>query len=376
MEILFAAQEQPDCPIDRCTLWGIYGGADTRVFVSGDPNAPATDWHSGLLDPTYFPQSGYTCIGDDDAPIMGYARQYQSQIIIKGEGSNGAAHYLRSWAVDGEGRVYFPVEQGMAGTGCIAPRTVASVDDHPIYLSGQGLCSWNSSTFDTRNNTVRRSNRIDKRLLKEADLDKAFGVIAGSKYWLFAGDHCYMADMMQISRDSSGYDQYEWYYLTDIPATAAALWQDQLWFGTEDGRLCRMKDEDEGSAYMDDDAPIAARWVTPYMDLGDNTLGKTVAAIHVTLHPVSGKTAAEVSCGTEDTYRQEIGTVSMQCFSWSTVDFNNFTFHTVEQPRTVRLPAKCHNIVYYQVALENSNDFENMALLELDVTYRTGRRIV
>ena len=51
--------------INQCRFAGLYGGKnDTRAFVAGNPDEPDCDWQSGLYDPTYFPDTGYTPHGD------------------------------------------------------------------------------------------------------------------------------------------------------------------------------------------------------------------------------------------------------------------------------------------------------------------------
>ena len=77
--------------INQCRFAGLYGGKnDTRAFVAGNPDEPDCDWQSGLYDPTYFPDTGYTRMGTDASAIVGYLKQYESQLVIKSGGAQEA----------------------------------------------------------------------------------------------------------------------------------------------------------------------------------------------------------------------------------------------------------------------------------------------
>lgn len=50
--------------IEGCSVFDIFGGRnDTRVFLTGNKDYPNCDWHSGLYDATYFPDTSYTPVG-------------------------------------------------------------------------------------------------------------------------------------------------------------------------------------------------------------------------------------------------------------------------------------------------------------------------
>ena len=64
--------------------------------------------------------------------------------------------------------------------------------------------------------------------------------------------------------------------LDNVPAQCLTVLDDELWFGTADGKLCRFRQAEEDDAYCDDDAAIDAYWRTPTLPLGDWGRGKTV----------------------------------------------------------------------------------------------------
>ncbi|MBO5975986.1 MAG: hypothetical protein J6P94_02255, partial [Oscillospiraceae bacterium] len=59
--------------IDNCRIISAFGvGSSDRIVLSGNANYPARDWISAMGDPTYFPDLGYSVVGLEDVPIVGY----------------------------------------------------------------------------------------------------------------------------------------------------------------------------------------------------------------------------------------------------------------------------------------------------------------
>lgn len=110
---------------------------DTRVFLSGNPDEPDCDWQSGLYDPTYFPDTGYTRMGTDASVIVGYLKQYESQVVVKSGGAQEATSYLRTYMMADDGSALYPLKQGAQGEGAISSRCFAVLNDLPLYLLGK-----------------------------------------------------------------------------------------------------------------------------------------------------------------------------------------------------------------------------------------------
>ena len=160
--------------INQCRIAGLYGGKnDTRVFLAGNPDEPDCDWQSGLYDPTYFPDLGYTRMGTDASAIVGYLKQYDSQLVIKSGGAQEATSYLRSYLMADDGTALYPLQQGAQGEGAAAPRSFATLNNLPLFLSARGV----QGVFGTavaEQRTIRSvSDAIVPRLAAEADLADA-----------------------------------------------------------------------------------------------------------------------------------------------------------------------------------------------------------
>ncbi|HOS43826.1 MAG TPA: hypothetical protein PK794_09065, partial [Armatimonadota bacterium] len=99
-------------------------------------------------------------------------------------------------------------------------------------------------------------------------------------YILCVNSRCYILDSMQrrsFNAKSGGSYVYECFYWTNVPAAALCEADGTLYFGTEDGRLCRFNtDLDDTSRYSDDGEGIEAIWSTKSDDDGDFGRTKSV----------------------------------------------------------------------------------------------------
>ena len=181
--------------INKCRIAGLYGGKnDTRVFLAGNPDEPDCDWQSGLYDPTYFPDLGYTRMGTDASAIVGYLKQYESQLVIKSGGAQESTSYLRSYLMADDGTALYPLKQGTQGEGAVAPRSFATLNDLPLFLSARGV----QGVFGTavaEQRTIRSvSDAIVPKLAAEQGLKDACAIVYQSKYYLAVNGHVYVAD--------------------------------------------------------------------------------------------------------------------------------------------------------------------------------------
>ena len=320
--------------ISKCTIMEIF---ENRIFYSGNPNFPNTDWHSELNEPTYVTDLSYTDIGLDSTPIVGYLRTGQEQAVLKGEGAD-ATIYMRSRATDAEGNVIFPLRQGTSGIGAIAPRAVGTLLDDPLYLSRSGVYAIAMQDISSERALNIRSTRINKKLLAEEGIENAFTCTWKGNLLLFVGNKCYVADAAQKSYagNKTGTFEYEWYYWTNIPASVAIEHNGTVYFGTADGRICRFNDdminsrgEIEPAAYSDDGEAIVAEWSTKFSDDGDfmrlKTMKKKGSGVMLKTYLRSG---VKVCIRTDKDFEKEIRDKSAGLFNFEDIDFSDFTFNT------------------------------------------------
>lgn len=357
--------------INKCRIFGLYGGKnDTRVFVSGNPDEKNCDWQSGLYDPTYFPDLGYTKIGSDATAIMGYARQYDSQLVIKESNGQDATQYLRTFELDSEGRALYPLKQGAQGPGAVSRRSFAFLGNIPIYLSNQGIYGIFGTNVAEQRMAVDVSKRIAPRLTSEPELYKACACEWRGKYYLAVNGRCFVADGRQTESESLP----EWYYWVNVPASCFLPTSDKLFFGTEDGRILRFMEKDEDGAYYDDGKPIAAYWSTPMSTLGQWASTKTVLDFYPVLMPYS-RSGTEVLYRTEDFSGIEALSKNLDLFSFETLDFNRFSLRGLQTATPYRTREKLRKIFMFQGIIENRRAGEPFGLLGIVIRYKEGTSI-
>ena len=158
-----------------------------------------------------FPDTGYTRIGSDAAAIMGYARQYDTQIVLKEDGQD-AKQYLRTFALDDNAKPAYSLRQGAEAAGAVSPHAIDVLNGTPYYLSPQGVMGI-YGTYVTEYRTISGvSQRINPKLCRE-NLSQAAACVWDGKYYLAVGTHCYVADSRQMTDGIP-----EWYYWENIPA--------------------------------------------------------------------------------------------------------------------------------------------------------------
>ncbi|MGN1030553.1 MAG: hypothetical protein ACI4PQ_03020 [Butyricicoccaceae bacterium] len=354
--------------IDHCRWFGLFGGSnDTRVFLTGNPDFPNQDWQSGLYDPSYFPDNGYTRVGSDSTAIMGYLRQYDTQIILKEDGSD-AQQYQRTFYLDENDRPAYPVRQGSEAAGVVAPRSLAVLNDLPVYLSELGVMGIFGTNVSEQRAISNISQRIQARLLQEPDPADAVSCCWRGRYYLVLGEHCYVADGRQGTDGAP-----EWYYWTNIPATCLLPQDDALYFGTEDGRVCRFCEPGEAEEYRDDGQAISAVWSTPLSPFGDWSRKKTLLEFYPVLMP-DGMEGTEIRYRTEKD-EQSVRKIALQVFSFDAIDFADFSFRA--QPEILSIPVhrRRRGLYLFQGIVKHEGADQPFGLLGMVIRYRTKTKI-
>lgn len=362
--------------ISKCTVMDIF---ENRIFYSGNPDYPNTDWHSELNEPTYVTDLSYTDIGLDSTAIIGYLRTGNEQAVLKKEGED-ATVYMRYRAEDGEGNTIFPLRQGSSGVGAVAKRAVCTLLDDPMYLTHNGVYAIAQQDISSERAMNIRSTRINNKLLSNK-LEDAFMCTWKGYLMLFINNECYVADAAQrtYANNKTGTFEYEWYYWTNIPARCAFEWGGVLYFGTEDGRICRFNDDMKNSrgeikptAYSDDGEPIIAEWSTPLSDDGDfmrlKTMKKKGSGVMLKTYIRSG---VKICIKTDRDFEKTIREKSAGVFTFEDIDFSDFTFNTSEY-LVVPFNAKFKKYKAIQVICRNDKVNQAFGVLGIIRRYVTG----
>lgn len=371
--------------IDKCTIITTYGvGSNDRVVLSGNPDCPNLDWTSGLYDPAYMPDLGYAAVGSEATPICGYCRIGSSLGIVKADDGSDSTVFLRSAALSEDGEAVFTLQQTIAGVGAVAPGSFASLFDDPLFLSRAGVAAITSSSLTGEKIIQNRSLYLNAQLTNEPSLPEAEAAVWQGMYLLAVPEgHVYILNGRQTKtfRSSAlGDFVYEGFYWENVPALCWYVQRsgtdEALYFGTADGRICKLNtDIEDMSRYSDDGAAISAVWATKYDDDGTPAVLKTLLkrGCCVTIKPYA-RSSAEVYIRADRTggHEKKVAGKPMDILDFSDIDFERITFNTDESPQEIFLNRKVKNYKRLQIIVRNREPNEGFGIFQITKHYVTG----
>ena len=370
-----AAEEGKDdlSTLNACDTFGLF---ENRVFLTGNPDKPAYDWHSGPDDPTYFPDTGYAKVGAGGSAIMGYRAVGSAQAIIKEESRQDASVYLRTAAKLGEETV-FSLRQGVSGQGAIAKRAFANILDDPLFLTRNGVYAITSNLVTEERTLAGRSRFLDPRLTREQNLEQAVGCGWNGMYLLSMTDgNVYLLDgkqnkvYLENSITGANYN-YEAYHWTDLPATVWMPDGENLFFGTADGRLCRLNTDIQGvEKYNDDGAPVKAARATRVEFCGDFLRYKTMVkkGSGLLLQPYS-RASVRVYVRTDKSQARKFFTGALDDYDWQG-DELGADFSAWEGSRVVPFKKKVKKWKWIQIIVENDRVNEGFGIYGIIIRHQ------
>ena len=190
--------------------------------------------------------------------------------------------------------------------------------------------------------------------------------------------------MYEPNEPQSSY-QMECFVWEDVDAVH--IWQEgtKLRFGTQDGAVrefwpggkdfhyndCRKLDGDAG---REDLIPVKARWSTPLMNLGTWANLKTVTGVWVVGQPFL-RSGGQICYATDKTPEQMTKEYYIDIFDWNDVDFNRWTFQSMDRPTVVFSPRKAKKIKLFQVCVKNERLFEPFGIFAIHINYKVGSKV-
>lgn len=231
--------------VNNCSigiLFGVAGNTD-RLFISGNPSLKNRVMWSEKEDFTYFPDLNYADIGNSTVEIMGFSRLGDGTLAVhkKNNWQDASIYLIRgSWQEQsvGDNTVLVPmftVQAGAIGETMYTKYGNATLNNDCLIVSKSGVygivLAENVATNERY--AIERSSLINTKLQTHPSLNEAVAVVYDQKYFLAVDDVCYVADGRYVHDGN-----YEWWYWTNMPVRVWSVIEDELWFGSYDGRVC------------------------------------------------------------------------------------------------------------------------------------------
>jgi hypothetical protein len=375
VEVLPKEDEEKDGidTLNKCDTFAVF---EERIWMTGNPEKPAFDWHSDADDPTYFPDTGYTRVGTAGTEILGYLQVGTAQAIIKAEGNQDASVYLRTVGTLND-LTAFPIKQGVSGQGAIAKRAFSNILDDPLYLTRNGVFAVSSNIVTEQRTLANRSRFLDPKLTREANLKEAVACSWNGMYLLSMTDGTvYIMDGKQEksyqenSLTGAGYN-YEAYHWNNMPATCWLPDGAVLYFGTSDGRICKLNTDIGGvEKYNDDGAPIRAVRATRVEFCGDFLRYKTMVkkGSGLLMQPYS-RSSLKVYVRTDRTKAQDFFKAALDDDDWAEV-IHPEDFGAWEEARVVPFKKKVKKWKWIQIIVENNEINEGFGVYGMIIRHQ------
>lgn len=383
--------------IKKCTVAVLYGmsGQRDRLFVSGNPHYPNYDWYCKANDPSYFGDTWYSVLGQDNSAIIGYSVLNGALLTYKDGAENDSNVVLRNGVYDNNLKeIVFPTQGNYEAAGALGKHTFETLQNEPVYLTTEKtIHAITQHDYSGERSSQERSYFISSALAAEENLEEAYSLVHDGFYMLAVGDKIYILDSKQpcYQKDTPYSNrQYECYLWTHIGARILGEIEDRIYFGTSDGKVKRFLNQEVGG-YTDDGE---TRKVTVKID------GKEVETTES--FPCYWETA-EIYCGSTDhselkkTFKHLVVLLNSfshtgcriyakidgiweiifdydstaNYFDWNDIDFNDFSFNTDDTPTLVGGKFKVKKVLHIQFRFEN-NKPQPFSVLFAKAKYTVG----
>lgn len=364
-------------------------GSGERYFICEDNSNIIR--YSELNDYTYWPDLNYMTVGDVANSIMGFMPVNSYLGVIKEANDRETTLYFISQTtltdskqtVDSNGntdtttsvRYEYKVEPAASGIGAISRDTFCILADEPLFLSSQGVHGIVSNTTTSEKAIRKRSLYLNGKLLDESNLENAVACIYKGYYVLVVNSHAYILDSRQKTTDYSGNTSYsyEGYYWDNVPAVSLMCFDDQLYFGTADGKICRFKYTGELEDFTDNGEIIPAVWGTCYDNDGYPQYLKTMQkkGSSITVKPFE-ESSVEVWVEVDGNNEKYIGSTQVNIWSggFANIDFVHFQFDTRVGPREKYINKKVKKYQRMRIIAKN-NQKEPFGIFGFTKTFQT-----
>lgn len=361
--------------INKCKigiLFGVNGAAD-RIFLSGNPDYINYDWYCDYNNPLYWPDTGYATLGTARSAIIGYSIINDRLAAHKDSMEDDRNVIIREGNIT-DNEPTFKIVNTLQGAGAIAPYSFAYLSNEPLFLTELGIYAITPQDVTGEKYSQNRSFFLNGKLLEEPNMSEAFACVYKDMYWLALNNVAYILDGLQpLQTDRSmpyATRQYAGFYRTNLPARVMWVHDNEFYFGTTDGRICKFYSDPESLlSYNDDGVAIHAIWDTP--DFYGNLFYKNKTFRHLDVRLASAiATSIRIWAQKRGIWNliKEDDT-SARYFSFSSVIFSKFTFSSDTTPKTIPSKIKVKKVDKARFRFENNRVNEPFGLFDLAWEY-------
>jgi hypothetical protein len=313
---------------DVCTLFGVNNY--DMAFVTGNRDYANSDFCCYNQKPNYFPDTGYSNVGQGNSAIVGYHKVTGYLAVVKEGNGQDAAVFLRSGEVktaDSNVETVFYLKQGVAGEGAVAKRAFASIGSDHMFLTARGVVSMTVNAITNERSLNMRSGFVGRALAREPDMHKAVCCEHNGYMYLALNGRIYVADGNQPKsypgKNENEYS-YEWFLWDSIDVECFFSDGGRLYFGNAEG--WNMFHNAPGlEVYTDNGRPGRAYWTTPLVYLKTYENYKTVSDMYTRMMPAN-RSSVGIYMKTEGEWRK-IDNALLDIFTFGDIDFRRFSFN-------------------------------------------------
>ena len=361
--------------IKNCKYAIDFGGRnDSRVFVAG--NGTNNIYFSGLLDPTYFPESNYKPIGSS-GDVYGLGEQYDTLIAFKETEIFGTGYDATSSTLFSS----FPINRAV---GCDMPWTIQLINNKLTWCNSYaGVHTLVSTEIEDERNVQQISRNINGTtarpgMLAESNLSNASSYDYKGMYWLCVGTKAWVWDYLLTPYGNSGNPEADqkilsWFPLTNINANCFFDNGGALYYGDRTtGKIVKFitNKNDFGSA-------INGVWRSKVLDFNLSNWLKTITKMWFA---TTANVGANIVFRILDDNQDEIESVIVPAgqtanFSWATFSWAAFTWGITRYAKTIYIDKKIKKKVYFQIEFSNNVLNQNLAIMNLKIQYRKDKEV-
>lgn len=361
--------------INKCRfgiLFGVNGAAD-RIFLSGNPDYINYDWYCDYNNPLYWPDTGYATLGTAKSAIVGYSIINDRLAAHKDSMEDDRNVIIREGNIT-DNEPTFKIVNTLQGAGAIAPYSFAYLSNEPLFLTELGIYAITPQDITGEKYSQNRSFFLNGKLLEEPNMSEAYACVYKDMYWLALNNVAYILDGLQpLQTDKSlpyATRQYAGFYRTNLPARVMWVHDNEFYFGTTDGKVCRFFSDPESLAsYNDNGEPIHAIWDTP--DFYGNLFYKNKTFRHLDVRlAAAAVTSIKIwvqKRGLWNLIKEDSS--SARFFSFMNVCFSKLSFSPDTTPKTIPTKIKVKKVDKARFRFENDVLNEPFGLFDLAWEY-------